>query len=555
MMRAGEQAAFDKIAKALDLIETGFVVYGEDGHLQYTNKACTVQFPIMQAALKAGLPFTEGLKQEIGALYPDTDSAARDTLARTIMKGLQTGKPFELKTQDGRIVSTLHTGMSDGSVIGVSHDVTKLREREREVKQAQRAADAANQAKSEFLASMSHEIRTPLNGIMGMAQALKSRMNHGDEMEMAETILESSRTLLSLLNDVLDLSKIEAGKLDIIPAPNDIRHKFSQIEAFYRPIAARKCLEFRMVVDPSVPTLVSFDPLRLRQCAENLISNAIKFTQTGGVTVAVTISEPAKNQDAIVTMHVSDTGIGLSPEQKSKLFENFTQADRTTTRQYGGTGLGLAIARRMARRMGGDVTVTSKLGQGSVFTLTFKTEIVAAPDRAAISSAETARKAAALSPISLRGCRALLVDDNAVNRRVARLFLEPSGMVITEARNGAEALEILSKERFDVLLLDIHMPVMDGPETLAGIRNSGADWADIPTIAMTADAMSGDADRYLAMGMDGYVSKPIVEIELNRVLMSTLAGRKRVKPTSPDRRDGETADTHGLFAPSKKQTA
>ena len=526
MMHKGEQAAFEKMAHALDQIETGFIVYDKTGRVQYSNKAGTSQFPIVQAALKEGLTFAEGVRREIAHLYPEMDETAVAGMAKTITDGLSSGKPFEVFAHDGRVVSTIHTPMADGSVIGVSHDVTQLRQREREVKQARREAEAANEAKSEFLASMSHEIRTPLNGIMGMAQALKHQALHGAEQEMVETILDSSRTLLTLLNDVLDLSKIEAGKLDVNPVPNDLRHKFSRLEAFYRPIAAEKGLDFRLAIDPRLPNLILFDATRLRQCIENLLSNAIKFTRSGGIVVAVTIDDISDDDEATVTVHVSDTGIGLSATQIPKLFEIFSQADRTTTRQYGGTGLGLAISRRLARQMGGDVTVASTLGEGSVFTMTFRTKAVEGRRRALPTPTDNTP-----SPDSLHGYRALLVDDNAVNRRVARLFLDPLGIDITEAENGAEALEILARERFDVLLLDVHMPIMDGPTALASIRSNGTDWATIPTIAMTADAMSGDADRYLAMGMDAYVSKPIDQSALYHALTTILSGRAPVHST------------------------
>ncbi|MCF6329331.1 MAG: ATP-binding protein, partial [Henriciella sp.] len=350
MMHKGEQAAFEKMARALDQVEAGFIVYGKDGRVQYSNKAGTRQFPVMQAALNEGLHFSEGIKLEIQHLYPDLDDAAVDGMVKTVTKGLVNGKPFEVFTHDGRLVSTLHTTMADGAGSGVSHDVTQHRERERELKQARREAEAANEAKSEFLASMSHEIRTPLNGIMGMAQALKNQALHGAELDMVETIIDSSRTLLTLLNDVLDLSKIEAGKLEVSPAPNDLRDKFSRLEAFYRPIAAEKGLDFQLAIDHRIPDLILFDAARLRQCIENLISNAIKFTHSGGIVVAATAGEVSDAGTLTITIHVSDTGIGLSLEQIPKLFESFSQADRSTTRQYGGTGLGLAISRRLAQR-------------------------------------------------------------------------------------------------------------------------------------------------------------------------------------------------------------
>jgi hypothetical protein len=243
----------------------------------------------------------------------------------------------------------------------------------------------------------------------------------------------------------------------------------------------------------------------VRQCASNLISNAIKFTNAGHVTVGV-LAMPVIDGGHEVTVTVNDTGLGMSKEVMGRLFSEFFQADASTTRSYGGTGLGLAITRKLARLMGGDVTVNSAPGRGSTFTFTF-----------AAAMAEAAKEAVrpplppgpALKPTVFNGMRMLIVDDNAVNRQIARLLLAPCGAVITDAVNGKEALAALNGAPFDIVLLDVHMPVMDGLETIRHIRASDAPWRDIPVIALTADAMNGDQDRLLAAGMSGYASKPI----------------------------------------------
>jgi CheY-like chemotaxis protein len=264
--------------------------------------------------------------------------------------------------------------------------------------------------------------------------------------------------------------------------------------------------------------VLKFDYVRIHQCVANLISNAIKFTETGDVTVSVT-HQPTDTGDDLISIAVADTGIGISQEAASRLFAEFSQADASTTRQFGGTGLGLAITRKLARMMGGDVSVASQLGRGSTFTLTFL---------ASKASASSALPAPEPSPdnragsVSLQGLKILLVDDNAVNRSVARLLLAPSGVIITQAANGREALDRLAEAAFDLVLLDVHMPVMDGTETIKHIRATEEPWRDIPVIALTADAMAGDKARLLALGMSGYASKPIEQRvliqEIQRVL-------------------------------------
>ncbi|MEO0883746.1 MAG: ATP-binding protein, partial [Pseudomonadota bacterium] len=449
-------------------------------------------------------------------------------------------------------------------------DISQLRQRERELKKARKAAEAASAAKSEFLASMSHEIRTPLNGILGMAQALRTRDLNRDEMDMVETILDSSRSLMTILNDILDLSKIEAGRLELSPVNVDFRHRISRIQRFFRPAAEDKGLYLKLVVDPRVPTDLILDTVRVRQCVSNLVSNAIKFTSKGGVIIAAKSERIETEENAhLVTVHVSDTGIGIAPEHRESLFESFTQADASTTRRFGGTGLGLSIARRLARMMGGDITVASKPGQGSVFTFTFKADAASGPPVAIRPEAPPAINARALisdvfesgSPSdlstsvptsgtnSLRGLRVLIVDDNTVNRRVARLFVEPLGMIATEAAHGEEALQMLAAESFDMVLLDMHMPIMDGRETIKRIRASEESWSNIIVIALTADAMAGDREKCISFGMDGYVAKPVDQrelfSELLKVRASAAAGGRAVPqvalpPEAPDTQEDAT---------------
>jgi signal transduction histidine kinase/DNA-binding NarL/FixJ family response regulator len=386
-----------------------------------------------------------------------------------------------------------------------------------ELKQQKAAAEAANLSKSAFLAAMSHEIRTPLNGVLGMAQSLQAEHLTPSQEEQVSTIIDSGETLMALLNDVLDLSKIEAGKFEIVPTTTDLRHKLARVFKLFEPRALEKGLHFTFDVDRAVPQLVTCDAIRVRQCFSNLVSNAIKFTDAGKVAIRIKAEYPEPNL-AKVIVSVADTGIGMSDEARSKLFGEFNQAETSTSRRFGGSGLGLAISRKIARMMQGDISAQSDPGRGSTFELSFLAQVVQ-PQARTLS-----QEPVELSEASKRmqGKRVLIVDDNPVNRKVATLFLKYLEFEVQEAENGAVALDLLHEEAFDLVLLDIHMPVMDGEQTVRHIRESGEPWADIAVIALTADVTQNDFGRLQAMGMDGYVAKPISQdallTEIYRVL-------------------------------------
>jgi PAS domain S-box-containing protein len=404
--------------------------------------------------------------------------------------------------------------------VGLMLDIDVQKRQELALVEAKVQAEAATRAKSNFLASMSHEIRTPLNGILGMAQVLANDELTDVQKERVNVISESGRTLMALLNDVLDISKIEAGKLEIARVDGDLGLTVDRVRQLFQVSAEERSLSVDLEVDDNLPKRLRYDPVRVRQCVSNMLSNAIKFTEVGGVSMRVGAEPHASGW--LVRISVIDTGIGMDKATLARLFGAFTQADASISRRFGGTGLGLAITRQLARLMGGDVSVESRFGEGSTFHFTFLAEAAAeaAPAPAAGKAAQAERPGR-----QIMGARLLLVDDNAVNRQVVKLFMAQMAPQIVEATNGEEALQRLREQEFDIVLLDVHMPVLDGKETIKRIRASGEPWAKVPVIALTADAMSGDRERFLGMGMDDYISKPIDARELATKYVALLQGK------------------------------
>jgi signal transduction histidine kinase/CheY-like chemotaxis protein len=397
--------------------------------------------------------------------------------------------------------------------VGAALWVVRMRRMQWRLKEASDHAEAANAAKSRFLAVMSHELRTPLNGVLGMAQALKRENLSESQRAKVDTLAESGETLLMLLNDVLDLSRIEAGKVELSPTPASMKDMIERVFNTFTPTIGEKPVALKYDLDPTAAGLMSFDVLRVYQCLSNLVSNAVKFTNEGVIRVVASAEKHLDRPGYTVRVEVRDTGIGISKAALSKLFEAYSQADASTARKYGGSGLGLSITQRLIELMGGSVSVTSEEGAGSVFVMTFEAGEVETP----------AEDASEIAPEDVlpHGVRILLVDDHPVNRKVARLFLEPFGFDITEAVDGQEALDA-GMEDYDLILMDVNMPRLGGIDATRQFRASEAAGKHVPIIALTADALPEQIEACLAAGMDAHVSKPIVMDKLIDTVVSLL---------------------------------
>lgn len=400
--------------------------------------------------------------------------------------------------------------------IGVIQDFTAIQNAQDLLVEAKNKAEQANRLRGEFLANMSHEIRTPMNGILGMTELAMSTNDMQVQKEYLSLARDSASHLLHIINQILDFSKIEAGALEleqltVCPAQL-IRHTARSIEQ----LAQAKGIDLRVENDPALPDLVWMDPVRVRQVLTNLIGNAIKFTEDGKVTVRSKVHATADADTVRLEISVADTGIGFDATRTDALFSPFTQADGSITRSYGGTGLGLAITRSLVQLMGGDVDATSEQGRGACFTISFPVKCVklaATQADATLVDADESEPRPFIKPLSV-----LLVEDHEINRKLAQIMLQRMGHAFVTANDGQQALDCLDKESFDVVLLDVMMPVMDGITALKAWRERevARQLPRTTVLMVTAHAMTGDRERFIAAGADGYVSKPMSEAALRK---------------------------------------
>jgi len=509
-LRESEERLNAMVENAVDAI----ITIDDRGLVQSVNPACLRMF---------GYTAEEMLGRNIHLLMPSHHAVHHDELMRASRRSEQynvVGRSRELvaRHKDGSEV-LIEMGISEVRVnnrcfyTGVIRDITerkraqqalvdanvyleqRVADRTVEVEAARRKAEEAARAKADFLATMSHEIRTPMNGILGMVRLLLDTALDAEQRDYAQTVLYSGEALLTILNDILDMSKLEAGRLELESVDLDLKRLVASVAALMSSRAAEKGLTLETRMAPDARRFVRGDPTRLRQVLLNLVSNAVKFTERGGVAIAV------DGTDGRVRFTVTDTGIGVPDAVRPHLFTEFYQGDSSITRRFGGTGLGLAICRRIVGLMGGEIGVDSRPGGGSAFWFTVPLEAASAPDGADAPEPVAVR---------LRPLRVLLAEDNPVNRKVAVALLTRQGHAVTVAGDGAEALDLVRGERFDVVLMDMQMPRMDGLEAARRIRALPGTRGAVPIVALTANALAGDAERCLAAGMNDYVPKPIV---------------------------------------------
>lgn len=461
------------------------------------------------------------------AIIEDTQLALRQERTNFVVQHrLASGEVRDLEIFTSPIVIDGQT-----CLYSISHDITercKLQRQtealNRELEIKVREANAANAAKSQFLANMSHEMRTPLNGIMGMNYILLQSGLTEEQQEYAQTIGKSADILLATINDVLDLARIESGQVAVAAETFSLKELLETVHDIVAPMAHDKGLKLSFQTEPDVPDSLIGDFSMLRQVLLNLVANAVKFTSEGTVTVTVN-AEGMEGPQLWLRVSVKDTGIGIDPVDFPRLFEKFQQLDNSNSRQYQGSGLGLAICQNLLNAMGGQITVSSVRGQGSEFA--FIVPLSAGPQRTAASQpvSTPASGAAGATPKSLvTRPRVLVVEDNAINQRIMDQYLRRLKVERTMVDNGRQAVDLLASERFDLVLLDIQMPVMDGMETTRYIRDpqSPVLQHEIPLIALTAHAIKGDAEKFLKQGMNDYLSKPVLMDSLQTVLARWL---------------------------------
>lgn len=386
-------------------------------------------------------------------------------------------------------------------------------------REARARAEAADKAKSELLAAVSHEVRTPLGAIISMAELLLGTGLNSRQRHYADTLHQSGKALLTVLNEILDYSKLDAGRFEIESVPFNFVEQMDSVRSELEARISGKKLTSSLIYTEGFPKHLIGDPVRIRQVLNNLIDNALKFTEEGSVQIRAGYGHDGA--DVVIRFEVHDTGIGLSDEQISRLFEPYAQADNTVSAKYGGTGLGLSIARELARLMGGDLGCENKPGNGSMFWFTMRAQEAAQEPQpeAKPSPANQAPRPSKLGPLS---GHVLIVEDNEVNQMLIAAYLDQFGLTYDMVANGAEAVSKVQEKTYAAVLMDIMMPVMDGVEASKQIRALDGPVAKIPIIALTANAMKGDREIYLSAGMDGYVSKPLSAASLFSALSEHL---------------------------------
>ncbi len=528
--QADLELARDEVASAhrltitiLEAMTDGISLFQADGRVAFMNNAVREEFGIPEEkARDLTLPELVRLQMAAGdqVVVDGRALSVEERVARILDPA---GCQFERMMPSGTHVEFHFRPVGDGRTLGIYRNITELKRRQTELERARDAAEAANQAKSTFLATISHEIRTPMNGVMGTAELLEREPLDDRQKRLVTTMRTSATALLRIIDDVLDFSKIEAGRMELEEAPFLLRALVEGTADTLSVQADSRGLVISTAIEPGTPDLLRGDATRVRQILFNLVGNAIKFTEAGEIRISAR-ALPAAGRRVRIALSVSDTGIGMTAAQVARMFQPFSQADSSTTRRYGGTGLGLSIVRRLAELMGGDARVESAPGKGSVFTVTLDLALPDAADRQVAAPRPVAENQAIAG-------RVLAVDDYPVNLEVLTGQLEILGVPVDTAEDGLEALARWRERPYALLLTDIHMPDMDGFELTRHIRAEEAisrSGQRTPIVALTANALKGEADRCLAAGMDGYLTKPLTLDRLRQEVERWMG--ERAKP-------------------------
>ncbi|MEM9198099.1 MAG: PAS-domain containing protein [Pseudomonadota bacterium] len=500
----------------LESLEQAVHVFDPDLNLIYFNQRFLQLTRLSRAEIRLGMKADEILRfRHARGDYGDVEFEPFADRRLNLLRG-RVPHRFLAEQPDGRVLQVVGKPLPSGGLVTTYQDITAEELLRNDLRRARSDAESANAAKSRLLANVSHEIRTPLNGVLGMAQALRDTSLSEQQAEMLDLVESSGRSLVAIINDVLDLSKIEAGKFDLIPRPFNLKQLIDEVERNHSFRAVERRLVFRITCDPASDGWYIGDDVRVRQILDNLLSNAFRYTQAGGVYLAVGHTVADDGDSVELSFSVRDTGIGISRERMLDLFRPFVQAGDVSNRQSGGTGLGLAITRELCEMMEGSIEVDSEIGVGSTFNARIR--LVRTDERAVKEDDSSPHNRQILARL---GLRILVAEDNATNQVVVRHMLRKINARLTMVGNGEEALQAWAPGRFDVLLLDISMPLRDGVEVTAQIRRSEAEIGATrtPIAALTAHAMAHEIGSYLSSGMDAHIAKPIRE----ESLLDTLA--------------------------------
>ncbi len=521
LARQQSTAAAGLLDRALEAMGDALLLWDADDRVLRWNARYVELFPWLRSALRPGLTYRE--LAEVAAAHRFGPAAVAQAAAWVRTKlaeraAMKDQRVYQQELHSGIVVSIVERRMPDGGIVSVYHDMSAT---ERQLARAKAEAEAANEAKSQFLANMSHEIRTPLNAVLGLNDMLLLGPLDDVQRRHAELIRSSGQLLLALINDILDLSRIEAGGMEIRAEPFEPGRLAEEVRGILAERAVAQGLS--LVVEDAVPpgTTLLGDAVRLRQVLFNLVGNALKFTEEGGVVIRLALAAAGDDPAAVVLrLEVQDSGIGIPPAMLPRLFERFTQADNSASRRHGGSGLGLAITREVVTRLGGQITVQSAPGAGSTFSVTL-------PLRRAPADTAPAPRGEPAPPDGPQALHVLVAEDNAVNQILIQAMLVHLGHQPTLVAHGREAVARAAEGGFDLVLMDMQMPELDGVEATRRIRRLEGAAGGVPIVAMTANARPQDRQACLDAGMDDYVSKPIDLGELRAAIARALQ-RSRV---------------------------